>query len=80
MKFGVQLLTHWVPTKNELSCDTKDWQLENWDWKLCEKWKCERWPKEYGKHDVKGENKELEYDSKNEMKWVEKLLRCTAGK
>lgn len=56
-----------------MSCDMRDWQLGDWNWKLCEKWKRERWPKENGKHDVGGE-KELEYDSKIEMTWRDAML------
>lgn len=56
-----------------VSCDMRDWQLGDWNWKLCEKWKWERWPKENGKHDVRGE-KELEYDSKIEMTWWDAML------
>ena len=53
-----------------MSCDMRDWQLGDWNWKLCEKWKWERWPKENGKHDVRGE-KNLNMTAK--LKWLDEM-------
>ena len=57
-----------------MSCDMRDWQLGDWNWKLCEKWKWEDGLKKMENMMLGGKRTWIWQQNWND------LMRCNAGK